>query len=313
MNGVGLLRRRTRIGAVVARWATAITLVVSAPAVLAPSPAAAIDDGTLCGVAPDQGNVILRYTGTPGQWTRIGNPPAMLYGNESALLATNPVTGDVFEHLAGSDWRWIGYPGRFALVGSTVYGMPHDQSVIMRFNGVPGNWTAVGGSTVGLAGGGSRGPISTQPGTYAAYLYTGVPYVWTPLGRPPGNGPVVYASAGNDVFAAAKGQGIFIRDWSYNTWVRVDAPGLGFDDGVMVIGDLGVFATTGNNLGDLYQYMYTPGVWRRIGQAGFDYVVTGRTVYRQNHNNEVYKYSGTPNVWTKIHNNLVLITHCPTS
>ncbi|MCG5217305.1 hypothetical protein [Streptosporangium sp. KLBMP 9127] len=299
-----------------ARIAAAALLITGGPTALettAASPAAAADDGTLCGYSSAAGKAIMRYTGTPGQWTQIGDPPRMIYGNNHTLLATNPVTDHVFQHLSGTDWRWIGNPGVFTFVGTTVYGTPYNRSVIMQFSGVPGSWTAVGGPHAGLSGG-PQGLISTQPGTYAAFLYTGTPHVWTPLGRPPGDRRIVYMSTTTDIYAVEENVGeiggIFVRNKVDGSWVRINAPGLNV--AVVWSGGFGIIAGTDDNLGDVYLYTGPPGVWKKISSPGFHFVVTDRTIYRQNHvTDEIYKYSGTPNVWTKIHNGLSVITRCP--
>ncbi|MER5323190.1 hypothetical protein [Streptosporangium roseum] len=304
-----------------ARLAAAALLILGGPVglgIVTASPAAAAGDGTVCGRSPTDG-AIVRYSGTPGWWQGIGNPPAELYGNEFNLLATNPATGHVFQYLRGTEWRWIGNPGSFKFVGPTVYGTPADQSVIMRFNGTPGDWTAIGGPHRGLSGG-PQGLISTQPGTYAGFLYTEVPYVWTSLGRPPGNGYVTYTSTNTDIYAydngGPTGRAIYVRDRSDGSWVRIDSPH--FAPVTVWSGGFGILAATksqlGDTSGDVFLYTGLPGAWRRISSTGFYFVLTGRNVYRKHQNTgETYRWVHDANTWTKIHDGLgsIHFSHCP--
>jgi hypothetical protein len=91
--------------------------------------------GTIYGLTPDK-SAVFKYTGTPGNWTKVGGPAASLIGGGSFLYATSPGTGDLWRYSGkGEQWDKVGTPGTgFVAVGHSIYGMTTDKSEVYEFN-----------------------------------------------------------------------------------------------------------------------------------------------------------------------------------
>ncbi|MFC0438188.1 hypothetical protein [Kutzneria buriramensis] len=112
----------------------------------------AVTDDGLYGLTPS-GNAVNKWAG--GQtWAQVGGPAGWLYsGGSSALLATDPKSGDVFSYSgAGQLWYHIGGPGADFEISSSgsVYGLAPSKNAVYRFRS-GSTWDFVGGPASVLA------------------------------------------------------------------------------------------------------------------------------------------------------------------
>jgi hypothetical protein len=142
----------------------------------------------LYGISPD-GSGVYEFTGTPGQWKKVGGPAQAIYGrggsNESSkLFATNPQTGDIYSYDSSGQWTKIGGPGKmFATDGVHLYGLSPDGSAVYRYDETPGNWVKVGGAAAEIYGGGGY-LYATNPQTGDVYRFLSHRNSWEKVGGP---------------------------------------------------------------------------------------------------------------------------------
>ncbi|HPJ30707.1 MAG TPA: hypothetical protein PLZ42_04890 [Methanothrix sp.] len=94
---------------------------------------------------------IYRYSGTPDQWTKVGNP------------------GKKFVATGG--------------VGSRLYGLDPAGMGVYEFTGTPMNWTQVGGPAADIYAGGAKLYATNPEHEWEMYEYAGTPWEWVQIGE----------------------------------------------------------------------------------------------------------------------------------
>jgi M6 family metalloprotease-like protein len=185
---------------------------------------ASSNDGTLLPVKWSPGPGVFLYTGTPGAWTRLGDPAGSLYAGGDRLFATDIRTGDIYQWNRAPD-AWVlagGRPGSIYAGGDRLYATDLTTGDIYQYNGTPGSWTKVGGPGQMFAVGRGRLYGLSSAGVFR---YTGTPNQWEKIGGPAGT---IYAG-GEKLYATDIRTGdIYQWNGTVGSWTKVGGPGKAF-------------------------------------------------------------------------------------
>ncbi|MFI6599179.1 glycoside hydrolase domain-containing protein [Nonomuraea sp. NPDC050536] len=174
---------------------------------------------TLFGMAPNR-SAVYQWTGG-SNWTQIGGPAGTLYAGGAGLFATNPTTRDIYRYNGvPNNWSRIGGPGFvFAVTNNTIYGLSPQQSAVFAWTG-GSTWTQIGGPASYLYGGG-QGLLAINPSTSDVYHYNGTPNNWSRIGGP----GYSFASTDNVTIAVSPNQdGVFAWSGSGTAWSQIGGP-----------------------------------------------------------------------------------------
>jgi hypothetical protein len=175
-----MVRSRAAVAAFVVASSFALTTGTSQAAARTRMP---WSEQTVFALAPDR-SYVAEWDGPGAGWTVIGGPASQVYAGSAGVFATNPSTGDIDEYngTPGS-WTEIGGPGaEFAEGGGHLYGIGPDDAYVAEWNGpTAGGWTIIGGPAHRIAAG-PAGLVEINADLTATLIYNGTPGTWTRIG-----------------------------------------------------------------------------------------------------------------------------------
>jgi hypothetical protein len=144
--------------------------------------------GKLYGLAVDS-QAVYQYSGTPMQWTQIGNAATDIFPDVDGVCATSPASGDLYRYLGVPfSWRNIGCPGSDygCDAHGNLYCIAAADGAVWRYTGlfeaaIP--WEQIGQSAAHLYTNG-LGIYATNPSSGDIYFNHGQPSDWTLVGGP---------------------------------------------------------------------------------------------------------------------------------
>ncbi len=213
---------------------------------------------------------LLRYDGSPGQWTQIGGPAYARYVAGNGFVAGVSPDMNQIRRWYGSAWTQIGGPSNGLLAsGSALYSIDRPSGDLYRYDGSPGQWTRIGGPGYMFAAG---------PG-YVVGISSDMKQVWrwdgsswTQIGGPARE----LATCGQDIYTLkADSAEVYRRDGASSAWTRVgDAPFF------LTGGGSSFIAVIMGNQQDVRRYS-PGGGWVSLGSPGLstDAAIVGSKIY----------------------------------
>lgn len=243
--------------------------------------------------------LVLTIPSASANWERIGgSAKEMIVGHDNIaqktiVYAISPTTGDIFKYNGiPLQWTKIGGPGKkFVTSSGIVYKLSSDGSGMYKYNGVPLQWTKIGGPAKDIYGGG-EGIYATNPTTGNIYKYNGVPNSWTKIGGP---GKMFAVGDGGRLYRLSPdGSGIYKYNGVPDSWTKI-----GGSAGKIFAGGSSLYATN-LTTGRIYKYNGVPNSWTNIGGTGKNFAATTSRFYGLSPDGkEQYKYISPLN-WIKI-------------
>ncbi|MGW7533293.1 S1 family peptidase [Amycolatopsis sp. NPDC054798] len=128
----------------------------------------------------DANGAVSAYSGTGSTWTTLGTGFDRIYAGESALVATRADTHDVYRYTGTpGQWAKIGGPGDgFVVNADGVYG--YNGGGVLRWTGTGAGWETVGPAGTAFYAAGHL-LARTVPGSGDLYLMT-APGTWAKIG-----------------------------------------------------------------------------------------------------------------------------------
>ncbi|MBK8261236.1 MAG: hypothetical protein IPK80_07820 [Nannocystis sp.] len=233
---------------------------------------------------------LLRYDGSPGQWTQIGGPAYARYVAGNGFVAGVSPDMNQIRRWDGSAWTQIGGPSNGLLAsGSALYSIDRPSGDLYRYDGSPGQWTRIGGPGYMFAAG---------PG-YVVGISSDMKQVWrwdggswAQIGGPARD----LATCGQDIYTLkADSAEVYRRDGASLAWTRVgDAPFF------LTGGGLSFIAVIMGNQQDVRRYS-PGGGWTSLGSPGLstDAAIVGSKLYSAGPTNSsnvrcLYEWSDGP-------------------
>ncbi|MFJ9694361.1 phospholipase A2 [Kitasatospora sp. NPDC101183] len=188
----------------------------------------AVTNDHLYGLAPD-GSSVREWTGRGTDWRTIGTTPAtQLYAGGAGLFATDPKTGNLNKYTGTpGSWTKVGDPGRtFAVTNDHLYGLAPDGSSVHEWTGRGTDWRTIGTTPAAQLYAGGAGLFATDPKTGNLNKYTGKSTRWVAVGGPGADftatGALLYGLAPNHT-SVARYTGA-AKDWDLGVSAPVANP-----------------------------------------------------------------------------------------
>lgn len=231
-----------------------------------------------------------------GSWLPIGGPTVtyQLYVGLNTVFATSLDNAAIYEYDGvPGQWTQIGGAAEeFAVVGDTLYGLTPSGSAVEKWSGHGTTWTTVGGAASAIYGG-SFALVATNPANTAVNEFNPANGTWTAIG----GGGSKFVEHGQTLIGLAQDHS-YVAEWSGagTKWTAIGGTAetvYGSPTDNQNSGT-GIFALSPSG----YPFEYLGGgTWTKVGTAGNAFTVDESGLYGSSPGGKIFEWSGSGTSW----------------